>query len=444
MAFLKLKKHKLPSLLMSLILLLSIGFSFFSPLLTIAEESIPEISKLEHKFFGYSFPSDDIDKRLSRLEVRVLGYEHKNDDSSARIERLRKVLNIPKARVSESFRQELKKIQTGLDSSNGNSTEINKGTKRVELLTNLEELSNLMVKIINQERSFRSLQPLQVDEISQRAALEHASYLVQTKQFSHYGLNGSNPDQRYTKAGGEGRLEEIVDGFFASVDEKGKVIPIEPSNEIPNQLMDAILKVPDKSDILFNNDANDIGLSFVIEPAGKQLVVVINIVSNHASLASVPSKINGSEMVNVSGSLSDGFKFAWVGVSKKDFEKEERSEVEPSPYFAPIDQVIYTDKTADRAKNIAQKGGLILAMVAAPFTYGTSMLVASVLMQSISQTYQAQDVEVRSGVKASGSSFNGNIGMGEWGPGLYYITIWGYPYKEKKPTIVSRRAIIVT
>ena len=84
-------------------------------------------------------------------------------------------------------------------------------------------------------------------------------------------------------------------------------------------------------------------------------------------------------------------------------------------------------------------------MVAAPFTYGASVLIANVLMQSIAQTYQSQDVEVRDGAKADmgGGNFNSSITLGEWGKGIYYITVWAIPPSEKKPVIISRRAVKV-
>jgi hypothetical protein len=118
--------------------------------------------------------------------------------------------------------------------------------------------------------------------------------------------------------------------------------------------------------------------------------------------------------------------------------------VEASPYFPPIDKVIYADRTAERTRSIAKTSGLILAMLAAPFTYGASMLVADILMQSLVQAYQAQDVEVREGVKASDNSFSGLVNIGEWGPGTYYITIWAIPSRSKKPVILSRRTVSVS
>ncbi|MDX1920694.1 MAG: CAP domain-containing protein [Candidatus Caenarcaniphilales bacterium] len=419
-----------------------------------------EISALERSLAGSTYPTQSDEERLKRLEEMVFGAEASTGTTKdKRIARLQKTLSIPKTEVSEDFKKVIEKEQRAeqekeIASSSKQSNQVGSTSGRhasnsrhpatkVTVLPDMANLSEQMLKVINQERSFRSLSPLSMDPLAQKVANEHASYLVQTKQFSHYGSGGSNPDQRYTAAGGGGRVDELVDGFFAPVDKSGQIQPLEVSAETPNFLMDAFLKVPDKSDIVFNPDINKAGVSFVIGPDKKQLVVVIQMVVDAGSISSVQALASIADYIQLTGSLGRGYKFAWVGVSKKELDENEKNEVEPSPYFAPIDQVIYMDKDSDRAKNIAKAGGMILAMVAAPFTYGASMIVADILMQSVAQTYQAQDVEVRGGIRASDASFSGKIAMGEWGPGLYYLTVWGFPSRTKKPVILSRRAIKV-
>lgn len=463
----KLPLGKLNGFFVKINLLFIFFLSFFSTYIlpvssvitTTAVNYSGEISSLEKSLIGSTYPNQSEEERLKRLEEMVFGTESQGLPRDKRISRLQKTLVIPQAKVSEELRKIVEKEQqesqasqtsSASSSSSGSYTQPSSKTSsgkqiatKIQVLPDLSNLSEQMLKIINQERSFRSLTPLSVDPLTQKVVNEHASYLVQTKQFSHFGAGGSNPDQRYTEAGGTGKVDELVDGFFASVDKTGQIKPIEVSNDTPNFLMDAFLKVPDKSDIVFNNDANRAGISFVMSPDKKQLVVVIQLVVEAGSLSSIPSTASVSDYVQMNGTLNRGYKFAWIGVSKKELDSTEKNEIEPSPYFSPIDQVIYMDKDSDRAKNIAKTGGMILAMVAAPFTYGASMIVADILMQSIAQTYQAQDVQVRGGVRASEGGFSGRIALGEWGPGLYYLTVWGLPSRGKKPVVLSRRAVKV-
>lgn len=447
MNFVDHQNNKFPKLTCVFTCLLLILISCISPL---QADTKQDLSILETRYLGFTYPQDSLDNRVDRLEQSVFGQADAKLSLEARVQRLRKMLDVPKAAMPESLQKALEEQEE--QAQNQQTTVSNSPIKapteetKITILPNNDELAEKMLKIINQERSFRSLRPLSSDAIANKVALEHACYLLQTRQSSHFGVRGKNPDQRYTEAKGTGKVDELVDGFFASVDEKGQIIPIEVNPELPNQLMDAILKVPDKADIVFNRLSNGAGVSFILSPDKRQLAVVIELVTNYGSLAAIPSKASIAETVNVSGSVGGGFKFAWIGVAKKEIDESDRNESDPSNYFPPIDQVVYLDKTADRAKNIAKTAGMILAMAAAPFTYGASMIVADVLMQTIAQTYQAQDVEVRQGVKADmdGSSFYGSIPMGEWGAGIYYITVWSIPRGEKKPIIISRRALKVT
>ena len=457
MGYIKLKVFSLCSQLKKFFLILIL--IFINPLrqLSLAESDFTEqqkkdISSLESRFFGLTYPADKPSSRISRIEELVFGHNNSQSTLPERLVKLNKATKVaqssaplpelpPDDEIANQQKEQISPKNNNQIAKAPNNTQ----NKQIISLNNLDDLSQEMLQIINQERSLRSLPNLNTDQIAYRTAYQQANYLIQTRQFSHYSLQNKNPDQRYTEQSGDGRIEELVEGFFASVNDKGIVIPIEINREIPHQLMDAILKVPDKADIIFNSLANGIGISFILAPDKSQLVVVAEISVDYGDLAILPPKASISEDIGVSGSLSRGYKFAWVGISKSDLDEEEKSETEASAYFAPIDQVIYLNKSGDRAKNIAKAGGAILAMVAAPFTYGASVLIANVLMQSIAQTYQSQDVEVRDGAKADmgGGNFNSSITLGEWGKGIYYITVWAIPPSEKKPVIISRRAVKV-
>ena len=232
------------------------------------------LEQLEKQILGITHTKDSPEARLSRLEETVFGTTSTGSPES-RLQKLNKTLEIPKANIPESFEKEIEEENQEQTKTQKTQTAQNKPETKVQILANSSEVAETMLRIINQERSFRSLRALNKNALADKVALEHASYLIQTKQFSHYGANGRNPDQRYTQAGGTGRIEELVDGFFASVDEKGNLIPITVTNKTAEQLMDAFLKVPDKSDILFNQDANTVGISFVVSPDKKQLAVVV-------------------------------------------------------------------------------------------------------------------------------------------------------------------------
>ena len=426
--------------------------------------NLDTVEQFEKQSFGFTFEEDSAEKRISRLEREVFGKENKSASLDTRLAELKEFYTvakveappelIEKAKKEKLQEQKIQQAQNTTSPAPQQQTQNTSSSRRaapliagIEEQENFAELSKMMLDIINQERSFRKLRALSSQEYLSKMAASHASYLVQTKQFSHYGHKGANPDERHSTFGGAGKVSEIIDGFFAGRGENNETIAIEATKELPHQLMDALLQNTDKREILFTRDANQIGIAFVLSPDRDQLSVVIEVVTDYINLQKLPLEKHSGNLA-VRGNVGGNLKFAWIGVSKLE-QKPPSFETEASPYFAPIDRVIYMDKTASRAKMGAQIGALILGAAAAPFTNGVSLIVADLIMQSAASAYEVDDVEMRSGVNANmNGSFSATIPMGEYGPGLYYLTVWGVdsnfnlsPSKKPKPRIVARRTI---
>lgn len=318
----------------------------------------------------------------------------------------------------------------------------------IEIQEDLSSLSLQLISIINKERDLRSLPPLQTMDYLNEMAISHASYLVGTGQFSHYGYRGANPDERHIQFGGSGKINEIIEGFFAQRDPvTQETVPLNPTSELAHQLMDALLESTDKKEIIFDPIANLLGLAFIVSPDNDQLAVVIETVTDYASISALPTDIY-SQNVRIAGKVTGGHKLAWIGVARAVDDNIPPFETEVSGYFPPLDQVIYVDKKGKKFKTGAQIGALVLGTIAAPFTYGTSLVVADLMMRQIASTYRTDDVEVKGGVNADiDGRFAASIPIGNKGPGLYYITIWGSGIgnddSEDKPSIVARQVVRV-
>jgi len=402
------------------------------------------LSILENKVFGHTHLERTQQQRLQELEENTFG-QVGSGSVEQRISKLEKVFYVPSKEIPSEFEQRAKQQVQASPETSSPSHRISK----VDLQPNLEQLSEKMINIINKERSLHRRSSLSKDPIAYQVALEQASYLVQTQQLSHYGLRGENPDQRYRRFQGQGKIAEMVDGFFAEYDPvTGEPSPIDIDlNELPHQLMDALLESPDKNDILFAKEANKLAVSFVLNPDRTQLAVVIEIISDHLAIEGLPLSSPRTE-AQVRASLGGGYRFAWIGVAKKDISQQaDRIESEASPYFPPIDQVVYIDGTKSKAKTVAQAGGIIVGVALAPWTGGASMLFANVVMAQMASTYQMNDVQVRKGVNADrDGSFVASIPLGEQGPGLYYVSIWAKhknASREDKPVAISRLVVDV-
>lgn len=414
------------------------------------------VNNIEKQLYGYTNTHQSLEERLKNIEYEILGQAQTDQDIDTRISKLQDLYDVPEEPVPHElvYKQPQTKPNTNsAQSSNGtanpytdNNTVDNPRPEINELILkdDLTHLSQDFLRILNKERELRQLSQLKSNVILDIIANEHASYLVQTKQLSHYGYNNSNPDIRYSQAGGDGAISEVIEGFFAQNINTNDA-------ELPHHLMDAILEKTDQSDKLFNTRANVVGISFVVSPDKDQLAVVIEIGTDSVELAKISTQTTGNSL-RVSGRLLNRLQFGWVGVGRIKKQDAYNFETKPSIYLPPIDQVIYVDKTGDRAKAAAQIGALVLGTVAAPFTYGTSMIIADAINRKVSQTQQLQDVDVKGGINANKNGyFTGNVNLKAFGEGYYYITVWAIPFgsnatkqaESTKPFIVSRRVVEV-
>ncbi len=420
------------------VLLLLLAICFVTP--TLSAES--NIAKLEEQLLGQTFSQESSQQRLTRLEELALGQSYPAEASGQRETRLLTLLKVPSAPIPASFKLPSQENEASQAQAQGQGQELNRPeAPSSKPLASDEQLANKLLKAINEERSFRRLNPLTLDPTAQKMALEQANFLIQNRLFSSYGRGENNPDQRYTALGGTGKILELVDGFFAPIGENQQSKPIESSPELAGQLMDAITESTDKADLVFNPESNMAGIAFLLSPDKQQLVVVIELLTQEGNFSPIPKALSGGGGITVSGQTGGGYRLAWIGLAHKKFEHPEPGQ----DYFPPSDQVVYMNKSNDRVKNLAMTGGMILAMIAAPFTYGASAIVADVLGQMLASTYKLQDVQVREGVSSDSSgNFSGSLGLGEWGPGIYYVNIWGFRGRaDEKPTILSRRTVSV-
>ena len=314
-----------------------------------------------------------------------------------------------------------------------------------ELAEREKKVSRLIQEIINEERSFRGLIRLERDQIAQRVAQEQANYLIEARELSHYGKENKNPDQRYSALNGTGRLQEIVDGFFAKIDtETEELEKISFSSTTADQLIDSILQTPDKKEVLLDPHARGIGIALRLSPDQKQLVVVTEVTRRQGSLKKLPSQSPPIDGQTIEGVVSRGYKFAWLGISYERFPRKKDFQLKIKPYFPPVDRVLYLDMSNRRLKKAAAFGVTLAGMLAAPFTYGLSMIAAGAIQSQISKIYQNHEVEIRKGVDLNFSGdFSAEISLGEYGRGIYYVNLWAYERKSKEVVLLASRTVDV-
>ena len=87
------------------------------------------------------------------------------------------------------------------------------------------EAQRYFLKLVNRDREAEGLEPVAWDSVAEKAGREHAADMAEHGFTSHHGTDGSVPELRYTRAGGDGMVQENAACFF---DEKERRLDPNP------------------------------------------------------------------------------------------------------------------------------------------------------------------------------------------------------------------------
>jgi uncharacterized protein YkwD len=95
----------------------------------------------------------------------------------------------------------------------------------------LREAREYMLKLVNRDRAAEGLDPVGWDETAAKGGQKHADDMVLHGFVGHLGTDGSVPEQRYTNAGGTGKVQEnaacISDGAPREIEKSPRFLPEE-------------------------------------------------------------------------------------------------------------------------------------------------------------------------------------------------------------------------
>ena len=89
----------------------------------------------------------------------------------------------------------------------------------------LPEAQRYFLKLVNRDREAEGLEPVAWDAVAEKAGREHAADMAEHGFTSHHGTDGSVPELRYTRVGGNGMVQENAACFF---DEKERRLDPNP------------------------------------------------------------------------------------------------------------------------------------------------------------------------------------------------------------------------
>jgi uncharacterized protein YkwD len=268
----------------------------------------------------------------------------------------------------------------------------------------LEQARAFVLALVNEDREREGLPPVVFDTVALRAAQEHSDDMAHLGYTAHWGSDGSVPEERYTKAGGEHFVQEnaacFFDGQKRELDRKAKFLP-SALREIERAFVDE--EPPHdghrKNILKPTHTGFGVGLS---QPLGsRQPCMAQEFVDVRGKYAPLPRKAKVGGVIHVSGEIQEPVTFGGVGISR----------IEPAA-----------------ALSVEKLNATSTYPVPPPYV-----------------TYFPEGYETPKPVQLKGRRFAIDLTLSdEQRPGRYGISVWGaYPKEPEKLVMVSLRVIDV-
>ncbi|HKO94578.1 MAG TPA: CAP domain-containing protein [Polyangiaceae bacterium] len=183
----------------------------------------------------------------------------------------------------------------------------------------LEAARAYVLQLVNTERLAQGLPSVELDVSAERAGQEHAEDMAELGFTAHWGSDGSVPEERYTRAGGQHFVQENAACFF---DGEARPLDAEPrfSVSLLEQIEAAFLaEVPPhdghRRNILKPTHTGlGIGLA---QPAGlAQPCMAQEFVDARGRYEPLPSTARVGQMLHIAGELTEAVQFGGVGLSR--------------------------------------------------------------------------------------------------------------------------------
>jgi len=151
-----------------------------------------------------------------------------------------------------------------------------------------EEARSEMLEAINADRERAGLAPLEPDPLASRVAQSHAEWLVREERWSHHGIGGSTPYERFAEAGGRGHVRENLYRQW-TMTSRGSDAGDPWDRFDPAVAESRLMGSPPHRDAILDPSRTHVGIGFAVSRSRGEVVVVQELVARHAWL-DVPAR----------------------------------------------------------------------------------------------------------------------------------------------------------
>ena len=183
----------------------------------------------------------------------------------------------------------------------------------------LEQAARLALDLVNHDRAEQGLAAVEWDETAARAAQRHAEDMAAHGFTSHWGTDGSVPEQRYTDAGGTHMVQENSACFFDGVSRELDPGPGYLAAELEKIESAFVTEVPPhdghRQNIL-KPVHNRLGIGLARPKGLDRPCMAQEFVDQYGEYDPLPAEARLGQPIRVSGEVASPVKFGGVGLAR--------------------------------------------------------------------------------------------------------------------------------
>jgi hypothetical protein len=178
-----------------------------------------------------------------------------------------------------------------------------------------------VIELVNRDREEIGLPPVTLDPIATEAAQRHAMDMAKHGFTSHWGTDGSVPEERYTDAGGFQLVQEnaacFFDGKARELEEDAEFLPDE-LRKIERAFIDEVPPHDGHRQNILKPQHTGIGVGLA-RPAGiDQLCMAQEFTDTYGKYRALPRRARVGERVTIAGELDEPVSFGGIGIARID------------------------------------------------------------------------------------------------------------------------------
>jgi len=210
-------------------------------------------------------------------------------------------------------------------------------------LSNLEELKDYMLDLINQDRLADNLSPVKRDSYSDTIAQSHAEDMLEREYFSHWNLEGLGPDHRYAFSGGIESAQENI-SFHSRTSSSGTPISIFNWEIQLDDIQAGLMDSPGHRENILYPYHTHVGIGLAYGPSKGKVYLSQEFINRYITLRTPIAPPDSGKLI-IEGELLPGASQPFINLAYEDFPKPKtHAELAETGSYTPQGEFFYASE----------------------------------------------------------------------------------------------------